>query len=83
MLLALALMQTPALARTTRVVQCRDGKWVKSAKACRHRGGLRESVTYYRSGTSRRPPRARCRDGSVQTASARTCRHRGGVSYWM
>ena len=82
MVVTLALAQVPALADGRRV-QCRDGVWVKSSKACRHRGGLAPAAYWHRGMTGRRPPTARCRDGSIQVASHRTCRHRGGVAYWM
>lgn len=79
-ILALGLAQVPAFAESARVM-CRNGTWVRDARACRHRGGVVAPHVYRRS--ARRPPLARCRDGSVQSASRRTCKRRGGVAYWM
>ncbi len=76
--LALGLAQVPALAAGRRVM-CRDGTWVRSSKACRHRGGV--VARAYRPTATR--PLAKCRDGSVQVASKKTCKRRGGIAYWM
>ncbi len=85
-MLTLALAQLPAFAQPARVM-CRDGSWVTSGKACRHRGGTMPPPAYgyggFRHGPGARPALARCRDGSMQYASRRTCRYNGGVRNWM
>jgi hypothetical protein len=82
--LALALAEVPALAYATQTL-CMDGKWVPGrSEACRHHGGPAQPEARHHHGVSRQPPpRARCRDGSVQFASEHTCKHRGGIEYWM
>lgn len=83
MVFTLALAQLPALVASAQV-QCRDGSWAHSWKACRYRGGTIPPPTYgYRHSPGARPPMARCRDGSMQYASHRTCRYNGGVRTWL